>query len=783
MTADELLARHGIKLASYAAGEHTTTCPQCSATRKKSNTKCLGVKNDDKGAVWRCNHCNWSGPEKGIGGRQARGEKWTVLAEHIYYDEHGEYFLKVRKCRDSDGNKQFPQYHWDGNGWAKGKPSGPKIPYRLPQLIAASVPGVVYFCEGEKDADGLDKLGFVATTASEGAAAKWDPALTQYFKDRHVVILPDADRPGRAHAEKVAKAINGVAASVRILDLYPERHDGSDVSNWIADDSAGVKLAKLAKDAPLWKPSTTTVGASVATDGSKLLTDVHQFLGRFVAYPSAHAHTAHTLWIAHAHAMEAWDSTPRIAFLSPEPGSGKTRALEVSEILVPNPVEAVNVTPAYLFRKVGAEEGPPTILYDEIDTVFGPKAKDNEEIRGLLNAGHRRGAVAGRCAVHGKTVVTEEIPAYCAVALAGLGWLPETLLSRSIVIRMRRRAPTETIEPYRRRDQIEEGHELLNRLAGWAAAKGKILYVARPAMPAGIEDRNADVWEALFAVADAAGGHWPKSAREAALVLIAAGREEEPSLGIRLLGDLRAVFAAHPDKEALATTVILAELVAMEEAPWSNLRQGKGERERPLDARGLALRVRQYGIKRVTFRDATGTPKGYRRADLEDAWMRYLPPQASKSETTETRETEATLSGENVAHDLSGVGNVGNDSGNTTAAKARHVSEGVSNGGNIGNGKNAAESRVVSDVSDVSHSADDGGQQPFNGGAPGLSEHRIRDLAEQYQERAYANAQENGGDTRTAELDAGLRQVLAEEVLPESVEVEFERVMAEVFRV
>jgi hypothetical protein len=96
----------------------------------------------------------------------------------------------------------------------------------------------------------------------------------------------------------------------------------------------------------------------------------------------------------------------------------------VSELFVPNPVEAVNVTPAYLFRKVGDPDGAPTILFDEIDTVFGPKAKDNEEIRGLLNAGHRRGAVAGRCVVRGKLVETEEIPAYCAVALAGLGGLP-----------------------------------------------------------------------------------------------------------------------------------------------------------------------------------------------------------------------------------------------------------------------------------------------------------------------------------------------------------------------
>jgi hypothetical protein len=175
--------------------------------------------------------------------------------------------------------------------------------------------------------------------------------------------------------------------------------------------------------------------------GAEILNDVRAFLSRFIAYPSEHAKIAHVLWVAHAHLMGAWESTPRIAFLSPEPGSGKTRAMEVTELLVPKPVCAVNVTPAYLFRKVGSEDGPPTILFDEIDTVFGPKARENEELRALLNSGHRRGAVAGRCVVRGKIVETEEIPSYAAVALAGLGWLPDTILSRSIIVRMRRRAP------------------------------------------------------------------------------------------------------------------------------------------------------------------------------------------------------------------------------------------------------------------------------------------------------------------------------------------------------
>ena len=583
---------------------------------------------------------------------------------------------------------------------AKGKPAGPKIPYRLPELIAAPITAVVYFCEGEKDADNLAKIGFVTTSASEGASAKWDPGLTQYFTDRHVVILPDADRPGRAHAQKVAKAIHGVAASVRILDLYPERHDGSDVSDFIAHDTAGVRLAKEVKEAPLWGPSGPATSAGAAADGAELLADVHAFLGRFVAYPSDHAHVAHTLWIAHAHAMEAWDSTPRIAFLSPEPGSGKTRALEVSELLVPNPVEAVNVTPAYLFRKVGAEEGPPTILYDEIDTVFGPKAKDNEEIRGLLNAGHRRGAVAGRCVVRGKTVETEEIPAYCAVALAGLGWLPDTLMSRSIVVRMRRRAPTETIEPYRRRDEIDEGHELRGRLAGWAAAKGKILYAARPALPPGIEDRNADVWEALFAIADAAGGDWPKKAREAAVALIAAGREQEPSLGIRLLADLRTVFG---NTEAFFTEAILTGLQALDEAPWKDL-NGKG-----LDSRGLALRLRQYGIASKQIRGGTSNKKGYLRADLADAWARYLPsPQTS--ETSETAETTQHFQAPNVS--------AVSDSHQGVSDEALDVSDTQPDASLNGGSKNPTRSTIVSDVSDVSLLADHGGRTSnvVNGG-------------------------------------------------------------------
>ena len=231
---------------------------------------------------------------------------------------------------------------------------------------------------------------------------------------------------------------------------------------------------------------------------SELLGEVEKFLGRFVAYPSAASKIAHVLWVFHTHCMDEWESTPRIVFASAEPGSGKSRALEVSEPLVPRPIEAVNATPAYLFRKVSDPDGMPTILYDEIDTIFGPKARDNEEVRGFLNAGHRRGAMAGRCVTHGKTITTEELPAYCAVAMAGLGKLPDTILTRSIVIWMRRRAPNEKVEPYRRRIHSPTGYALRDRIVTWAHKFN--LDGNYPDMPSGIEDRPADVWEPLIAI-------------------------------------------------------------------------------------------------------------------------------------------------------------------------------------------------------------------------------------------------------------------------------------------
>lgn len=361
------------------------------------------------------------------------------------------------------------------------------------------------------------------------------------------------------------------------------------------------------------------------TTGAELLEDVEAYLSRFVAYPSEHALVAHVLWIAHAHAMGAWYNTPRIAFLSPEPGSGKTRALDVTEPLVPNPVRSANASPAALYRKVAqaTELGDPlpTILFDEIDTVFGPKAKDNEDTRGFLNAGYRRGNPALRCSFVGKNVITEELESFAPVALAGLNDLPDTLADRAIMVRMRKRAPNERVEPYRTRLNQSEGNQIRDRLSEWVEPHISQWAATFADFPPGIEDRNADIWEALFVVADTAGGTWPQRVRDAAQALIAdRAANSQESFGVKLLRDLYGAFHRNGERvEVESTEHILTYLNGLEESPWADIR-GKA-----LDSRSLASRLRKYGVKSQTVRLGAETAKGYKRADLVDSWERYTP--------------------------------------------------------------------------------------------------------------------------------------------------------------
>jgi hypothetical protein len=196
--------------------------------------------------------------------------------------------------------------------------------------------------------------------------------------------------------------------------------------------------------------------------------------------------------------------------------------------------------------------------------------------------------------------------------------MPDTIEDRAVVVRMRRRAPGETVAPYRVRRDRPALADLNERLNQWVRAGIETLTVAEPQMP--LEDRAADTWEPLIALADYAGGRWPAQARNAALALLG-DREEstEVTLKIRLLMDCRTAFA---QASALPSTALLNRLRADDEAPWSDL-AGTG-----LTVRRLAAMLREYEVSPANRRWEDGTQsKGYARSDFVDAWARYCPPE------------------------------------------------------------------------------------------------------------------------------------------------------------
>ncbi|MFD8598379.1 DUF3631 domain-containing protein [Kitasatospora sp. NPDC059646] len=375
-----------------------------------------------------------------------------------------------------------------------------------------------------------------------------------------------------------------------------------------------------------------------AEDGAALLDAVEAHHRRFNVFPSEAAYVAVVLWDAHTHLLDCFESTPRIAFLSPEPGSGKTRALEIIETLTPRPILTTDVSPAALFRSVCDPEARPTVLFDEIDTTFGPKAAGNEDLRGLINSGHRRSGVVLRCVGDGNTQTVQPFPVYAALAMGGLGDLPDTIMSRSVIIRMRRRAPNEKTEPFRERIHAAQGHALRKRLAAWADTVRDSLNDVWPELPDGISDRPADVWEPLLAVADAAGGRWPERARAACVQLVnAAKANDKGSVGIRLLTDLRDLFNG---AERMLTSDLLSKLAELDDAPWADL-DGK-----PITARALARMLGDYvtadndPIKPRNIKTGPkSSAKGYYAADLADAWLRYCPPPSQEAATAATAAT------------------------------------------------------------------------------------------------------------------------------------------------
>jgi hypothetical protein len=600
-----------------------------------------------------------------------------TIAKYVYRLADGSPYLQVHRLADKSG---FPQYHWDGEKWISGKPKGPKIPYMLPQLIAAAPTTPVYICEGEKDVDNLVKIGFVATCNSEGAdngnGNKWTSDLNQHFKERHVYIIPDNDVLGRKHAQHVARNLHPIAKSVRIVEL-PGLPPKGDVSNWLDSDSAGVRLAKLAATAPLWEPSAGSDEESIVElaalsklQYAKRRKDAAETIGigvgeldKIVAEARGErkdeklAPALYEHWNVEA-ANEPVDggillralkeATQRYVFMSDDQAVAVTLwivfswlhehagAVTHSPILYVTSAEkdsgkstllgVVNFLARRSLQSVDIS-GPalfrsitkwqPTFIVDEADDALA----NNPDLRSVINSGWTRGQGVIRC--HPDTHEPELFSTFApkVVAMKGRN-LPDTTLSRSIAITMKPRRPDDPKEHAADFDHCdtETFARLRSQLMRWAADNAEALAKAAPEIPPGFHNRRRANWVPLLAIAEAGGGDWKKAGWKAALAIEAVADTFDPSIGVELLRATKGVFEAG-GKDRIASADMIDDLVADETAPWATYNKGK-----PISQRQVASLLKAYGIKPKTIRLHDGsTAKGYLLAWFTDAFSRFTP--------------------------------------------------------------------------------------------------------------------------------------------------------------
>lgn len=338
----------------------------------------------------------------------------------------------------------------------------------------------------------------------------------------------------------------------------------------------------------------------------ELLSTVAGLIGYFVALSEAEA-TVIALWVVHTHAFEAAEATPYLSITSAEKRCGKTLLLEVLDLFVANPWLTGRVTAAVLYRKIDAAH--PTLLLDESDAAFGSGKEYGEALRGILNTGYRRSGLTSTCV--GQDHDFRDFSTFCPKAIAGIDALPDTIADRSIPVRLKRAVAGE-VERFRRRDVEAAATSLRGELAAWAAENVEGLREARPSLPSELSARQQDVAEPLLAIGDAAGGEWPERARKALVQILTSNEASDDSPGVRLLADIRAIFAS-VKRDRITSKNLVKALALIESSPWAGLSVYK-----------LAKLLKPFRIAPCTIRTGKRTFKGYLKQDFEDAWGRHL---------------------------------------------------------------------------------------------------------------------------------------------------------------
>lgn len=343
-------------------------------------------------------------------------------------------------------------------------------------------------------------------------------------------------------------------------------------------------------------------------DGAQLLRDIVAALQRHVIADRATLEAA-ALWVVFTWATDAVQVAPIANITAPEKRCGKTILLSAIGKLAYRPLQASDIASAALFRSI--ELWSPTLLIDEVDAFL----RDNEEARGILNAGFTRdSAFVIRCV--GDDHIPTRFRVWGAKALCGIGKIADTLTDRSIPLQLRRKKPGERVERLRHSDPAL-WEQLRQRITRFIDDNAAGIARCRPVLIDGLNDRANDCWEPLLQIAEVAGGDWPAIARRAALTLHGV-EQEAPSIGVELLADVKAIFDQKSTTKLFSADLLLA-LTEDEEAPWATWNRGK-----PMSARQLSAKLGEFGIRSGTIRQGFDTRKGFSLDQFRDAFDRYL---------------------------------------------------------------------------------------------------------------------------------------------------------------
>lgn len=366
------------------------------------------------------------------------------------------------------------------------------------------------------------------------------------------------------------------------------------------------------------------LGLASCTAG--LLADCRTWLQRYMVL-SADQASILAAWVLHTWTIDAAECTPYLHITSPEKGCGKTRLLEALEPVVCRPWFTGRVTAAVLVRKVDKEK--PTLLLDESDAAFKGAEEYSEALRGILNSGFKRGGTVSLCVGQGANLSYKDFSCFAPKAIAGIGRIPDTIASRSIVVELRRKLTGESVKPLRKREVDAAAAPLRERLEGWAGSGTlEALNAARPMLPDRLTDRQKDISEPLAAIADMAGDEWPEMIRRSLVKVFGSAPSEDSSLGVQLLCDVRAIFGT---QERVSSADLASALCEIEGHPWAEWAHGRG-----MNADRLAKQLKRFAIAPRTIRIGNATLRGYDNSSFEDAWTRYCPPSGLPAATADT---------------------------------------------------------------------------------------------------------------------------------------------------